>query len=104
MFTVIKDGKEIGSMYYFGDALYSLLKAYDEQKRSIDNDQIVKRTFIIMTWDEKEKHDISIPLAKKIGGMLDLFKDDKIVRERGYHDKRRIMKIMTENYFIKKVL
>ena len=105
MFIIYKDGKEIGAMYYFGDALISLLKAYKEQSTAPeDRARVLARTFITMVVDEKETHDITVPLAKEIGEDLKIFKDGKVSKETGNHDQREIYRILVNKSLIKNIL
>ncbi len=105
MFIVIKNGKEIGAMYYFGDALASLLKAYKEQRTVMtDQKNILSRTFITMVVDEKEQHDITVPVAKEIGRSLKIIKAGKVIQDIDDYDQRKIYTILVNKGLIKKIL
>ncbi len=105
MFIVYKDGKEIGAMYYFSDALNTLLKAYKEQNTAPEyRARVLERTFITIVVDEKEKYDITVPVAKEIGKILKIFKNGKVIQDSGNHDFREIYSILVNKNLIKNIL
>ena len=105
MFIIYKDGKEIGAMYYFGDALTSLLKAYKEQSTAPeDRARVLERTFMTMVLDEKEEHDITVPVAKEIGEDLKILKDGRVTKDSGNHDNLEIYRILVNKNLIKNIL
>lgn len=105
MFIVYKDGREVSACYYFGDALGTLLKAEADVKHSVDKKRLESATFITVVDENEKRYDLTLSNAKRIGKMLDLVGDDgRMLRERGYHDTLRIMRIMSELELIKNIL
>ena len=105
MFVVIKDGREVAATHYFADALGSLLRAEEDIKHSVTKERLEKHTFAKVIDENEKSYDLTLANAKRVGKMLDLIDSKgKMVRERGYHDTIRIMRIMSELEIIKKIL